>query len=70
MVRQADVRIELVSILGCSGLLGGRQKPRPAEQTRSGRLFVLTFNDQVHTQRRSPAPQSPDPKAPHMRGGR
>jgi hypothetical protein len=68
MIRQADVRIELVSILGCSGLIGSPQKWRPAEQTRPGRLFVPTFDDQVHTQRRSAALQVADPKPPHMRG--
>jgi hypothetical protein len=70
MIRQADIRTELVSVLGSSALLGARQKRRPAEwQTLSGRPFALIFDDQVHTQRRSPS-QSPDPKAPHMRGHR
>jgi hypothetical protein len=70
MIRQADVRIELVSILGCSGLIGSPQKWRPAEQTRPGRLFAPTFGDQVHTQRQSAALQIGDPRPPHMRSRR
>jgi hypothetical protein len=70
MIRQVDVRTELVSVLGCAGLLGSRQKRRSAEQTRPGRLFALTFDDQVHTQRRSAALQVADPKPLHMRGRR
>jgi hypothetical protein len=70
MIRQADVRIELVSILGCSRLVGSLQKRRPAEQTRPGRTFALTFDDQVHTQPRSSALQVAGPKPPHMRGRR
>jgi hypothetical protein len=31
MIRQADIRTELVSVLGSSALLGARQKRRPAE---------------------------------------
>ena len=68
MIRQADVRTELVSIQGCSGLLWPRQKRWPAELTRPGRLFALTFDDQVHTQRRLAALQVVDPKPPPMRG--
>jgi hypothetical protein len=66
MIRQADIRTELVSILGNSALLVGRQKRRPVE-TRPGRLFALIFDDQVRTQRRAPTPQSPESKALHVR---
>ena len=65
MIRQADIRTELVSILGNSVPLGGRQKRRPVE-TRPGRLFALIFDDQVRTQRRAPTP-NPEMKAPHVR---
>jgi hypothetical protein len=69
MIRQADIRTELVSVMGSSVLPGASQKRRPAE-TQAGRLFALIFDDQVHTQRRAPTPQSPESKAPHMRGRR
>jgi len=66
MIRKADIRTELVSILGNSVLPGGSQRRRPAE-TRPGRLFALIFDDQVRMQRRAPMPQSPEFKAPHVR---
>jgi hypothetical protein len=67
MIRQADIRTELVSVLGSSVPPGASQKRRPAD-ARPSRLFALIFDDPVHTQRRAPTPQSPESKASHMRG--
>jgi hypothetical protein len=69
MIRQADTRTELVSVLESSVLPWAIQKRRPTE-TPPGRLFALIFEDRVHTQRRAPPAKSPESKAPHMRGRR
>jgi hypothetical protein len=57
MIRQAHIRMQLVSLLRSPRLLGSRQKPLPAEAALPGRLFALTFDDQGPARRRSTALQ-------------